>query len=171
MDHKNKVEPFTLFMLHHAPQKKPQQASIKIKVIKIRKKLQNLCMIDCCVHLEYASGWVGKPKPLHLYVNKRYMMFESLLHPFGQAKAPQCITRLSLSNCAQQESKVFILVPRVATGNPLYRPKVLSTISKAHWMPLKLTTFRLKTLDEEGRCKSRFEMDRFSIVPNFEKWS
>jgi hypothetical protein len=48
MDHKNKVEPFTLFMLHHAAQKKPQQASIKIKVIKIRKKLQDLCMTVVC---------------------------------------------------------------------------------------------------------------------------
>jgi hypothetical protein len=109
-------------MLHHAAQKKPQQASIKIKVIKIREKLQNLCMIDGFVHLEYASGGVEKPKPLHLHVNKCYMVFESLLHPFGQAKAPQCITRLSLSNCAQQESKVLILVPRVATGNPLKQP-------------------------------------------------
>jgi hypothetical protein len=63
------------------------------------------------------------------------------------------------------------LVPRVATGNPLKQPEVLSTIQKAHWMPLKLTTFRLKILDEEGRCKSRFEIDQFSIVPNFEKWS
>jgi hypothetical protein len=71
----------------------------------------------------------------------------------------------------QQESKVLILVPRVATGIPLKQPEVLSTISKAHWMPLKLTTFRLKTLDEEGRCKSRLKIDQFSIVPNFEKWS
>ena len=109
-------------------------------------------MIDYCVPHEYASGWVGKPKTLHSYVNEGYMVFESLVHPFGQAKAPHCITRLSLSNCAQQESKVLILVPRVATGNPLKRSEVLSTISKAHWMPLKLTTFRLKTLDEEGRC-------------------
>jgi hypothetical protein len=116
VDHKNKIEPFALFMLHHAAQKKPQQARIKIKVIKFRKKLQNMCMIDCFVHLKYASGWVGKPKPLHLHVNKRYMVFESLLYPFGQAQAPQCITRLSLGNCAQQESKVSILVPRVTTG-------------------------------------------------------
>jgi hypothetical protein len=46
VDPKNKIEPFTLFMLHHAFQKKPQQASIKMKVIEIRKKLQNLRMID-----------------------------------------------------------------------------------------------------------------------------
>jgi hypothetical protein len=124
-------------------------------------------MIDSFVHLEYASGGVGKPKPLHLHVNKCYMVFESLLHPFGQAKAPQCITRLSLSNCAQQESKVLILVPRAATGNPLKQPEVLSTNSKAHWMPLKLTLFRLKTLDKEGHCKSRFEIDQFSIMRNF----
>jgi hypothetical protein len=37
-------------------------------------------------------------------------------------------------------------------------------------MPLKLTTFRLKTLDKEGHCKSRFEIDQFSIMPNFQKW-
>jgi hypothetical protein len=142
-DHKNKIEPFTIFTLHHAAQKKPQQASKKIKDIKIRKiKLQNLCKIDNFVDLEHASGWVRKPKPLHLHVNKLYMVCESFLHPFGQAKAPQCITRLSPSNCTQQKSKVLIPVPRVATGNP-GKPtaEVLSTISKALWMPLKLATF------------------------------
>jgi hypothetical protein len=66
----------------------------------------------------------------------------------------------------QQESKVSILVPRVTIGNPQNQPGVLSTISKAHWMPLKLATFGLKTLDKEGRCKSRFEIDQFSIVAN-----
>lgn len=95
------------------------------------------------------------------------MVFESLLQPFGQAEAPQCNTSLSPSNCAQQESKVLILVSRVATGNPLNQSEVLSTLSKVHWMPLKLATFQWKTLDKEGRHKSRFEIDQFSIVPNF----
>jgi hypothetical protein len=70
----------------------------------------------------------------------------------------------------QQESKVLILVPRVATGNPLNQPEVSSTDSKVHWMPLKLATIRLKTRDKEGHCKSRFEINHFSIMPNFEKW-
>jgi hypothetical protein len=61
VDHKNKIEPFTLFMLHHAAQKKPEQGSIKIKVIKIRKKLQTLCIIDGFVHLEYASAGSESP--------------------------------------------------------------------------------------------------------------
>jgi hypothetical protein len=57
----NKIEPFSLFMLHHAAQKKAEQGSIKIKVIKIRKKLQNMCIIDNFVHLKYALAGSESP--------------------------------------------------------------------------------------------------------------
>jgi hypothetical protein len=94
------------------------------------------------------------------------MVFGSLLRSFGKAKAPQCILRSSFSNCEQQESKVLVLGSRVTTGNPLNQPEGLSTITEAHWLLLKWATFRLKLLDKEGRYKSRFEIDQFSIVPN-----
>jgi hypothetical protein len=43
----------------------------------------------------------------------------------------------------------------------------LAEVPKSGDLPaLKLATFRLKTLDKKGRCKSRFEIDQFSIVPN-----
>jgi hypothetical protein len=58
----------------------------------------------------------------------------------------------STEGCHRQSAK--------ATGS-------LSTSSKVHWMPLKLATFRLKTFDKEGHCKSRFEINQSSIMPNF----
>jgi len=95
------------------------------------------------------------------------MVFQGSLHPFSQAKAPHRITGLSPSNCAQQESKVLILLPGVATGNPQDQLKVLSTLLEAHWMPLKSTTFQNKTLNNEGRCKSHCLINQFAIGPNF----
>jgi hypothetical protein len=56
------------------------------------------------------------------------MVYDGLLQQFGHAKAPQCNTRLSPSNCAQQDSKTQILVLRVAAGNPLNLPEVRSTL-------------------------------------------
>jgi hypothetical protein len=58
VDHESEIEHFTLFMLHHAGQKRSQQASTKIKDIQTGKKLQNLFMIDgfgsLSVHLKHA---------------------------------------------------------------------------------------------------------------------
>jgi hypothetical protein len=36
-------------------------------------------------------------------------------------------------------------------------------------MPLKSAAFQWKTPNNDGRRKSRFEIDQFSIVPNFKK--
>jgi hypothetical protein len=70
----------------------------------------------------------------------------------------------------QQESKVLILLPDVATGTPQDQLKVLSTLLKAHWMPSKGTTFQSKTLNNEGRCKSHCLINQFAIGPNFQEW-
>jgi hypothetical protein len=87
-----------------------------------------------------------------------------------QAKAPQSFTRLSPSD-KLRTAGVRSFSPSTegrhrqpATINQL---EVLSTLSKAHRMPLKLAKFHLTTLDKEGRCISRFNIYQFSIGPNF----